>query len=100
MAAPVHDSLEDPNGLLDDYSTVKKRTNVLLLGDHIGDLGMSDGLNYENQIAVGFLLAKFPFLCFIHSLSDITLFKTTYFDSAHASYQQLLLLEVTRQQKD
>jgi hypothetical protein len=28
---------------------------VLLLGDHIGDLGMSDGLNYENRIAVGFL---------------------------------------------
>ena len=28
---------------------------MLLLGDHIGDLGMSDGLNYENRIAVGFL---------------------------------------------
>ncbi|XP_062215081.1 uncharacterized protein LOC133915792 [Phragmites australis] len=55
MAAPVHDNLGDPNGSIDDYSLVKKRTNVLLLGDHIGDLGMSDGLNYENRIAVGFL---------------------------------------------
>uniref|UniRef100_A0A453LQ71 5'-nucleotidase n=3 Tax=Aegilops tauschii subsp. strangulata TaxID=200361 RepID=A0A453LQ71_AEGTS len=55
MAAPVHDSLGDPNGSIDDYSLVKKRTNVLLLGDHIGDLGMSDGLNYENRIAAGFL---------------------------------------------
>ncbi|KAM3259980.1 hypothetical protein ACQJBY_051322 [Aegilops geniculata] len=53
--APVHDSLGDPNGSIDDYSLVKKRTNVLLLGDHIGDLGMSDGLNYENRIAAGFL---------------------------------------------
>ncbi|KAF7067461.1 hypothetical protein CFC21_073353 [Triticum aestivum] len=53
--APVHDSLGDPNGSVDDYSLVKKRTNVLLLGDHIGDLGMSDGLNYENRIAAGFL---------------------------------------------
>jgi hypothetical protein len=100
MAAPVHDSLEDPNGSIDDYSTVKKRTNVLLLGDHIGDLGMSDDLNYENRIAVGFLLVKFPFSCFIHRFSNITLFKTTYFGSAHASYQQLLLLEVTKQLKD
>ena len=55
MAAPVHNSLGDPNGSTDDYLLVKKRTNVLLLGDHIGDLGMSDGLNYENRIAAGFL---------------------------------------------
>jgi 5'-nucleotidase len=61
MATPVHDSLGDPNGSIDDYSLVKRRTNVLLLGDHIGDLGMSDGLNYENRIAVGFLLVFFPF---------------------------------------
>ncbi|CAN6287393.1 unnamed protein product [Urochloa humidicola] len=58
MAVPVHDNLGDPNGSIDDYSLVKKRTNVLLLGDHIGDLGMSDGLNYENRIAVGFLNAN------------------------------------------
>lgn len=58
MAAPVHDNLGDPNGSIDDNSLVKKRTNVLLLGDHIGDLGMSDGLNYDNRIAVGFLNAN------------------------------------------
>lgn len=55
MAAPVHDRLGDANGLIDDTASVKKRTNVLLLGDHIRDLGMSDGLNYETRISVGFL---------------------------------------------
>ncbi|KAL2549135.1 5'-nucleotidase [Forsythia ovata] len=55
MAAPVHDQLGDVNGLVDDASSVKMRTNVLLLGDHIGDLGMSDGLNYKTRISVGFL---------------------------------------------
>ncbi|KAL5208926.1 hypothetical protein ABZP36_004549, partial [Zizania latifolia] len=55
MAAPVHDNLGDPNGSPDEYLLVKKRTNVLPLGDHIGDLGMSDGLKYENRIAVRFL---------------------------------------------
>lgn len=38
-----------------DLSFVKMRTNVLLLGDHIGDLGMSDGLSYNSRISVGFL---------------------------------------------
>lgn len=55
MAAPVHDRIDNFNGLNGDNSFVKKRTNVLLLGDHIGDLGMSDGLNYETRISVGFL---------------------------------------------
>lgn len=55
MAAPVHDFLGDIDVPSEDSASVKKRTNVLLLGDHIGDLGMSDGLNYENRIAVGFL---------------------------------------------
>lgn len=54
MAGPVHDQLGDANGLIADDS-VKLRTNVLLLGDHIGDLGMSDGLNYNTRISVGFL---------------------------------------------
>ncbi|GER56678.1 pyrimidine 5'-nucleotidase family protein [Striga asiatica] len=54
MAGPVHDQLGDANGLTTDFS-VKSRTNVLLLGDHIGDLGMSDGLNYNTRISVGFL---------------------------------------------
>lgn len=55
MAGPVHDKLGDRNVSDPDSALVKKRTNVLLLGDHIGDLGMSDGLNYENRVAVGFL---------------------------------------------
>ncbi|XVE52397.1 hypothetical protein DITRI_Ditri02bG0119100 [Diplodiscus trichospermus] len=55
MAAPLHDQLGDTDGPVTDNASVKQRTNVLLLGDHIGDLGMSDGLNYENRISVGFL---------------------------------------------
>lgn len=55
MAAPLHDQLGDSNGSTNDSALVKKRTNVLLLGDHIGDLGMSDGLNYDTRISVGFL---------------------------------------------
>lgn len=55
MAEPVHDLLGGTNGPTEDNASVKKRTNVLLLGDHIGDLRMSDGLNYENRISVGFL---------------------------------------------
>ncbi|PHU27773.1 hypothetical protein BC332_06105 [Capsicum chinense] len=55
MAVPVHDRCDDMNGLGDEKSALKKRTNVLLLGDHIGDLGMSDGLDYETRISVGFL---------------------------------------------
>ncbi|OIW13159.1 hypothetical protein TanjilG_07765 [Lupinus angustifolius] len=55
MAAPVHEQSGDLNGPSDENDSVKKRTNVLLLGDHIGDLGMSDGLNYETRISVGFL---------------------------------------------
>jgi len=48
---------------------------VLLLGDHIGDLGMSDGLNYENRIAVGFLLVTSPLPCFIQSSSDVAILR-------------------------
>lgn len=55
MAAPLHDRLGDIDGSTDDNASVKRRTNVLLLGDHIGDLGMSDGLNYDTRISVGFL---------------------------------------------
>jgi hypothetical protein len=55
MAAPLHDRLGEIDGPTDSSASVKKRTNVLLLGDHIGDLGMSDGLNYETRISVGFL---------------------------------------------
>ncbi|OMP04027.1 Pyrimidine 5'-nucleotidase, eukaryotic [Corchorus olitorius] len=55
MAAPLHDQIGDIDKPITDNTSVKQRTNVLLLGDHIGDLGMSDGLNYENRICVGFL---------------------------------------------
>ncbi|KAL5733738.1 hypothetical protein ACOSQ2_033430 [Xanthoceras sorbifolium] len=55
MAAPLHDQLGNTDGQIDDNVSVKNRTNVLLLGDHFGDLGMSDGLNYETRISVGFL---------------------------------------------
>lgn len=55
MAGPLHDHLGESDGLNQDSAPVKKRTNVLLLGDHIGDLGMSDGLDYETRITVGFL---------------------------------------------
>lgn len=55
MAGPIHDQFGQVDGPTNNYASVKSRTNVLLLGDHIGDLGMSDGLEYENRISVGFL---------------------------------------------
>ncbi|KAL0844531.1 hypothetical protein Bca101_017777 [Brassica carinata] len=56
MAAPLHDRLGVDNGEYDEENAyVKQRRNVLLLGDHLGDLRMSDGLNYETRIAIGFL---------------------------------------------
>lgn len=55
MAAPLHDQLGDTDVSVDESASVKKRTNVLLLGDHTGDLGMSDGLNYQTRVSVGFL---------------------------------------------
>ncbi|XP_043711228.1 cytosolic 5'-nucleotidase 3A-like isoform X2 [Telopea speciosissima] len=55
MASSVRDQFGETKGQSDDNVSVKRRTNALLLGDHIGDLGMSYGLNYEYQIAVGFL---------------------------------------------
>ncbi|XP_057550318.1 uncharacterized protein LOC130828372 isoform X1 [Amaranthus tricolor] len=58
MAAPLHDKLGEMDGPDINYASMKKRTNVLLLGDHVGDLGMSDGLNYETRISVGFLNDK------------------------------------------
>ncbi|XP_054789641.1 uncharacterized protein LOC129295179 isoform X2 [Prosopis cineraria] len=55
MGTPVHSHLGDGDDPTEDNASVKNRTNVLLLGDHVGDLGMSDGLNYETRISVGFL---------------------------------------------
>ncbi|XP_058081523.1 splicing factor U2af large subunit A-like isoform X2 [Magnolia sinica] len=60
MAAALHHQLGDTDEPNDGNASVKKRTNVLLLGDRLGDLGMSDGLNYENQIVVGFLWKDNP----------------------------------------
>jgi len=37
------------------YSELKKRKNVLLLGDSVGDVGMVEGFDYDNLIKVGFL---------------------------------------------
>ena len=55
MAVPLHGRLGDEDEPTNDNASVKSRTNVLLLGDHLGDLRMSDGLNYETRISVGFL---------------------------------------------
>ncbi|KAF3505722.1 hypothetical protein F2Q69_00001881 [Brassica cretica] len=56
MAAPLHDQLGvDNGGEGEENAYVKQRINVLLLGDHMGDLRMSDGLNYESRISIGFL---------------------------------------------
>ena len=37
------------------FQEVKSRTNVLLLGDNLGDVGMIDGFDHENLIKIGFL---------------------------------------------
>ncbi|KNA09705.1 hypothetical protein SOVF_150410 [Spinacia oleracea] len=58
MVAPLHDEMGVVDEPVIDYVAMKRRTNVLLLGDHIGDLGMSDGLSYETRISVGFLNDK------------------------------------------
>ncbi|GLJ16691.1 hypothetical protein SUGI_0286740 [Cryptomeria japonica] len=53
----VHEKFGSNNGLESDAngaSVVKDRTNVLLLGDHIGNIGMFDGLDYENCISIAF----------------------------------------------
>ncbi|OGI27986.1 MAG: hypothetical protein A2359_02160 [Candidatus Moranbacteria bacterium RIFOXYB1_FULL_43_19] len=40
------------------HERIKNRKNILLLGDHAGDAGMSDGFDAENIIKVGFLNEK------------------------------------------
>lgn len=37
------------------FSLIENRKNVLLLGDSIGDIGMSRGFDYKNLIKIGFL---------------------------------------------
>lgn len=55
MAAPIHNKFGNSDGSDANGTFVKDRTNILLLGDGLGDLGMSDGVSFENRIAVGFL---------------------------------------------
>lgn len=55
MAAPLHDDAGHVVAADSGASIVQGRSNVLLLGDHLGDLGMSDGVNYDNRISIGFL---------------------------------------------
>ncbi|XP_076937537.1 uncharacterized protein LOC143605355 [Bidens hawaiensis] len=55
MAASLHEQLGETDDQMIDSASLRKRTNVLLLGDHMGDLRMSDGLDYETRISVGFL---------------------------------------------
>ena len=37
------------------HQEIKQRKNLILLGDHIGDLGMSEGLVHDEIINIGFL---------------------------------------------
>lgn len=37
------------------YPEIKKRKNVILLGDNLGDLGMAEGLEHNSIIKIGFL---------------------------------------------
>ena len=36
----------------------RSRDNIILIGDNIGDIHMSDGVMYQNQISVGLLNDK------------------------------------------
>lgn len=55
MAAPLHDDDGNLVGENTGAAIIQGRSNVLLLGDHLGDLGMSDGVDYDNRISIGFL---------------------------------------------
>ncbi|KAJ3685853.1 hypothetical protein LUZ61_015017 [Rhynchospora tenuis] len=55
MAAPIHDKFGSSDSSDVNGTFVKDRTNIVLLGDGLGDLGMSDGVSFEHRIAVGFL---------------------------------------------
>lgn len=53
----VHSMNKDETTIenLEIYEELKKRKNVLLLGDGLGDKGMIKGFDYENLISVAFL---------------------------------------------
>ena len=69
LATPLHDDDGNLVGENSGAAIVQGRSNVLLLGDHLGDLGMSDGVDYENRISVGFLSVSFLLTTFRVSLS-------------------------------
>ena len=41
---------------LPNYAEIEKRTNVLIMGDTLGDLKMVEGFDYDEVIAIGFLI--------------------------------------------
>ena len=54
----IHSMNKDTTGIQDfpeSYNIIKNRKNVLLLGDTFGDVGMIQGFDYDNLIAIGFL---------------------------------------------
>lgn len=56
---PVIHTLNKDETLIEDspeiFQAVKDRVNVLLLGNNIGDLGMSKGFDLEKEVTIGFL---------------------------------------------
>jgi len=55
---PIIHSFNKDETLLQNFpafDNIKNRTNVLLLGDGLGDIGMAEGFDYKNIIKVGFL---------------------------------------------
>jgi 5'-nucleotidase len=56
----IHSMNKDETSIkgLPIYNELKRRKNVLLLGNSLGDLGMIEGFEYDNLIKVGFLDEK------------------------------------------
>jgi len=58
---PIIHSINKDETVLKDfpfYGKVKKRKNVILLGDNLEDIGMIQGFEYDNLIKIGFLNEK------------------------------------------
>lgn len=41
------------------FSVIESKRNVILMGDHISDVGMIDGFSHDNLIKIGFLQPEF-----------------------------------------
>lgn len=55
---PIIHSLNKEETVMHDqpfYSSLMQRKNILLLGDNLGDIHMTKGFPYDNQISIGFL---------------------------------------------